>query len=57
MVITYHKDKLIGDYIIDDHLKKGVANFKGELLPFAWAYEKEMWNEYRTWNDILIKLL
>ena len=57
MIITHRKDLLIGDYLIDDRLKNGAGEFKGELLSFGWAYEKEEWNEYRTWEDILKKLL
>ena len=57
MIITHRKDLLIGDYLIDDRLKNGAAEFRGELLSFGWAYEKEKWNEYRAWEDILQKLL
>jgi len=57
MFITHRKDLLIGDYLIDDRLKNGAAEFSGELLSFGWAYEKKEWNEYRTWEDILKKLL
>ena len=57
MLITHRKDLLIGDYLIDDREANGAINFKGELLPFGWAYEKKEWNEYKTWNDILNKLL
>lgn len=57
MIITHHKDKLIGDYLIDDRLKNGAENFKGELLPFGWDYENKILNEYPTWDDILNKLL
>lgn len=61
MVITHHKNKLIGDFLIDDRLKNGAAGFKGELLSFGWAYEKNEgkggWNEFRTWGDVLAYLL
>ncbi len=57
MIITHRKDLLLGDYLIDDRIANGAADFKGELLSFGWAYEKDEWNEYRTWNDILNKLL
>jgi len=57
MFITHRKDLLIGDYLIDDRLKNGAAEFKGELLSFGWAYEKNEWNKYRTWQEILNKLL
>ena len=48
---------LIGDYLIDDRMENGAADFNGELLPFGWAYKTEEWNEYRTWDDILKRLL
>lgn len=57
MFITHHKNKLIGDYLIDDRDANGAKNFKGELLSFGWAYEKNEWNEYKTWDDILKRLL
>ena len=57
MMITHRKDLLLGEYLIDDRLKNGASGFTGELLPFGWAYEKEEFNEYKTWEDILKKLL
>tara|TARA_R110001606_G_scaffold399188_1_gene581421 strand:+ start:1735 stop:2229 length:495 start_codon:yes stop_codon:yes gene_type:complete len=56
MFITHRKDLLSGDYLIDDREANGASNFKGELLSFGWAYEKNKWNEYPTWNHILKKL-
>ena len=57
MVVTHRKDLLGGDYLIDDRIKNGAGEFKGELLRFGWAYETETWNEYPTWETILNKLL
>ena len=57
MFTTHRKDLLIGDYLIDDRLKNGASEFRGELLSFGWAYEQNQWNEYKTWVDILKKLL
>jgi len=57
MVITHRKDLLAGDYLIDDREANGAFEFTGALLPFGWAYEKNEWNEYKSWDDILIKLL
>lgn len=34
LIITHHKDLLIGDYLIDDSPKNGAANFHGEWLHF-----------------------
>lgn len=57
MVITHRKDQLIGDYLIDDREANGAFNFKGELLQFGWSYEKQEWNKYREWSDIINKLI
>ena len=57
MMITHRKDLLLGDYLIDDRPKNGAEDFKGELLSFGRSYEKKEWNAYRTWDDILKKLL
>lgn len=56
MFITHRKDLLLGDYLIDDREANGAKDFKGELIPFGWAYEKNEWNEFRNWTDVLIKL-
>lgn len=57
VVITHRKDQLIGDYLIDDREANGAIDFKGELLQFGWAYEKQEWNKYKNWKEILDKLL
>jgi len=57
MVITHRKNLLIGDYLIDDKLSNGAADFDGTLLRFGWNYETKVWNEYRTWKHILKELL
>jgi 5'(3')-deoxyribonucleotidase len=57
MMITHRKDLLAGDYLIDDRIKNGAGEFKGELLKFGWAYETETWNEYPNWESILKRLL
>ena len=56
MFITHRKDLLIGDYLIDDRIKNGAGDFKGELIRFGWSYEEEKWNEYPTWDSVLKKL-
>jgi len=55
--ITHRKDLLLGDYLIDDREANGAIDFKGHLLSFGWAYEKNNWNEFRSWDDILKKLI
>jgi 5'-nucleotidase len=57
MFVTHRKDLLIGDYLIDDRLKNGAKDFKGELIRFGWDYENKIWNEYPNWNKVLDKLL
>jgi 5'-nucleotidase len=57
MIITHRKDLLLGDYLIDDREANGAKDFKGELISFGWAYEKNQWNEYPTWDDVLKQLL
>ena len=56
MFITHRKDLLLGDYLIDDRVKNGAGDFKGELIRFGWSYEEEKWNEYPTWDSVLKKL-
>ena len=56
MFITHRKDLLIGDYLIDDRIKNGAGEFKGELIRFGWSYEEEKWNEYPTWESVLKKV-
>lgn len=56
MFITHRKDLLIGDYLIDDRIKNGAGEFRGELIRFGWSYEEEKWNEYPTWESVLKKL-
>jgi 5'(3')-deoxyribonucleotidase len=51
MFITHRKDLLIGDYLIDDRLKNGAGEFKGELLHFGNG------RAYPTWQSVLDKLL
>ena len=56
MFITHRKDLLIGDYLIDDRIKNGAGECRGELIRFGWSYEEEKWNEYPTWESVLKKL-
>lgn len=55
--ITHRKDLLIGDYLIDDTMGNGAAEFKGVLIDFGWSYEIEDWNSYKTWDEVLKILL
>ena len=57
MFITHRKDLLIGDYLVDDRLKNGTTEFRGEFLHFGWNYEEQKWNPYPNWESVLKKLL
>ena len=58
MFITHRKDLLMGDYLIDDRLKNGAGEFKGELLRFGYDFENNNSpNQYPDWNSILDYLL
>lgn len=57
MFITHRKDLLMGDYLIDDRLKNGAGEFKGELIHFGWNYEEKKYNHYPSWASVLDYLL
>ena len=58
LITTHRKDLLMGDYLIDDRLKNGAAEFNGELLRFGYDFENNNSpNEYPNWNSILDYLL
>jgi 5'(3')-deoxyribonucleotidase len=57
MIVTHRKDLLMGDYLIDDRIKNGAGEFRGQLLRFGWDYEQKVWNEYPNWNSVLEVLL
>ncbi len=35
LILTHRKDLNIGDYLIDDRLRNGASEFKGEHIHFA----------------------
>ena len=41
LIISHHKDLLIGDYLIDDSPKNGAADFHGEWLHFLEGEQDE----------------
>lgn len=50
LILTHHKEQLIGDYLIDDRTKNGAGEFKGEHLHiFSPAFP--------TWQSILEYLI
>lgn len=46
LILTHRKDFLIGDYLIDDRLKNGAGEFKGELIHFGT-------DKFPDWNSVL----
>ena len=50
IIITHHKELLIGDYLIDDRSKNGASEFQGEWLQFGSE-------KYPDWDAILEHLL
>ncbi|MEG0915560.1 MAG: hypothetical protein RSF68_00955 [Myroides sp.] len=50
LILTHHKDHLIGDYLIDDRLKNGAENFQGKHIHiFSDAFP--------TWESVLDELI
>lgn len=43
LILTHRKDLCIGHYLIDDRVKNGAGQFKGELIPFV--YSENAWKE------------
>ena len=50
VIITHHKELLLGDYLIDDRSKNGASEFKGEWLQFGSE-------QFPDWDAILNYLL
>lgn len=50
LILTHRKDLCIGDYLVDDRVKNGAGQFKGELIPFV--YSDNAWKEI---YDYLLK--
>jgi len=46
LILTHHKEQLIGDYLIDDRLKNGAAEFKGQHIHIFS-------DQYPTWQSVL----
>ena len=46
VIFSHHKDLNIGDYLIDDSIKNGAAEFTGEHIQI---YS----NKFPTWNDVM----
>ena len=35
LILSHHKDLVVGDYLVDDRLKNGVERFRGEHIHFG----------------------
>lgn len=35
LILSHHKDLVLGDYLVDDRLKNGAERFRGEHIHFA----------------------
>lgn len=46
LILTHHKNQLIGDYLIDDRTKNGAGEFKGEHLHIFTE-------KYPDWQSII----
>lgn len=49
LILTHHKNLLIGEFLIDDRIKNGVSEFKGRHIHIFSEY-------YPTWESVLEKL-
>lgn len=47
VIFSHHKDLNIGDYLIDDSIKNGAADFTGEHIQIHS-------DKFPTWNDVMI---
>jgi len=50
LILCHHKGLVKGDYLIDDRIANGVADFTGEHIHFGTM-------DYPTWKEILERLL
>jgi 5'-nucleotidase len=56
LILSHHKNLLMGDYLIDDRRKNGADGFRGTLLRFGKDHETGDHNQHRTWQSILYYL-
>jgi 5'(3')-deoxyribonucleotidase len=50
LILTHHKNMIIGDYLIDDRLKNGVDNFQGKVIHFG-QHPFENWSKVLDYFD------
>lgn len=49
LILSHRKDLLIGHYLIDDRLKNGASEFKGEHIHFGS-------DKFKNWSDVMAYL-
>lgn len=50
LILTHHKEQLIGDYLIDDRQKNGAAEFRGEHIHIFTE-------KFTTWQSVVDYLI
>lgn len=50
LILTHRKDLCIGDYLVDDRLKNGSENFKGDHIHFRQGI-------FKDWNTVVNYLM
>jgi 5'(3')-deoxyribonucleotidase len=50
LILTHRKDLLLGDFLVDDRLKNGAAEFRGEHIHFG----TEKFPDWKVTSDYLI---
>jgi 5'-nucleotidase len=50
LILTHHKNMIVGDYLIDDRLKNGVDKFPGKHIHFG-QFPFEDWNKVLDYFD------
>ena len=50
LILTHHKQLLLGDYLIDDRKKNGAGEFKGEHIHFGQS-------GFENWGKVITYLL
>jgi len=52
LILSHHKNLVMGDYLIDDRNARGVDKFGGKHLHFGQNYETGELHEYPDWASI-----
>lgn len=52
LILSHHKNLVMGDYLIDDRTVRGVDKFSGKHLHFGQNHETKELHEYPDWASI-----